>query len=417
MTKLSKVTKSNELIQMPHFIDGLEQKLFARMVIEIRDKPNQDSYAIPIGALVNDLDHEMSNAIYVKKAVGRMFNPLEVEDDIRIRYIPVFEEGELNKETGTVHFKPSEELRPHILNLVGSFTSYNLESILGLRSGYSVKIYELFVSNSFKSNPVIFTVDELRECLGLGKRKYKDYNMFKKKTILVAQKALLETDINFTFEELKNGRKVMALSFTITSVKNEGIKTKVPTVECVQSNSLVDKIAVFCGVSTKQALKIYEYALSTEDGSVERAEERIIRNLKHTEKTEQKNKIDTTRIQFFNSSLKDDWALTIEKQEQTKKDTITKNIAKENEKRALKASESQREALEGSKREKEKQEWANRFKELSDSSKEILKEFINSDNQSDLFRPVIAGDYRKLAEDGRLIMGGNEIIGIKDTLF
>lgn len=123
----------------------------------------------------------------------------------RVRYVN-------NEAKFLVRFE--EGLKPYLLQLKERFVAYNLKYILPLTSTYSVRIYQLLKEYE-KLTKRYFTVEELQEILQVPKS-YKIYNRFKEKVLQVAEKELLEhTDIYFTIEEEKEGRKVSRLIFRI----------------------------------------------------------------------------------------------------------------------------------------------------------------------------------------------------------
>ncbi|MBF0548445.1 MAG: replication initiation protein [Candidatus Riflebacteria bacterium] len=91
----------------------------------------------------------------------------------------------------------------------------SLNITVHLRSTYSIKIYELL--KRFENlKEAVFHLDKLKDILGVNEHEYILYGHFKSKVILVAQKELLEkTDIAFTFEEIKDGKKVSEIRFFI----------------------------------------------------------------------------------------------------------------------------------------------------------------------------------------------------------
>ncbi|WP_342732330.1 replication initiation protein [Salinibacillus kushneri] len=67
-------------------------------------------------------------------------------------------------------------------------------------------------------------MEELRKRLGTG-NKYKEYSNFKLRVIDPARRELSEkTDIKFNYEELKKGRKVVALKFIISTNREKRTK-------------------------------------------------------------------------------------------------------------------------------------------------------------------------------------------------
>jgi len=107
-----------------------------------------------------------------------------------------------------------EDLKPYLLQLKKRFIAYNLKYILPLTSTYSVRIYQLLKEYE-KLTKRYFTVEELQDILQVPKS-YRSYTNFNAKVLKVAKKELLEhTDIYFTLEEEKEGRKVSRLIFRI----------------------------------------------------------------------------------------------------------------------------------------------------------------------------------------------------------
>ncbi len=124
------------------------------------------------------------------------------------------------KGSGTVELTFSSYLKPYMLKLNSMFTQYKLANILNMRSKYSPRIYELLKCNEFKKQGYIeIELTELRKLLKT-ENMYSQYQDFKRKVIMQAQKELkAKTDISFDFEEIKTGRKVTSLKFIIKANK------------------------------------------------------------------------------------------------------------------------------------------------------------------------------------------------------
>ncbi len=122
------------------------------------------------------------------------------------------------KGTGYVELTFSPYLKPYMLQLNSMFTQYKLANILNMKSKYSPRIYEFLKCNEFKKQGYIeIEIDELRKLLKAD-NVYPKYNDFKRFIIERTQKELKKlTDINFSFEEIKTGRKVTTLRFYINS--------------------------------------------------------------------------------------------------------------------------------------------------------------------------------------------------------
>ena len=123
-------------------------------------------------------------------------------------------------DAGQVSFLVDKRLRPLLLEIKEKFLKYRLENILNLRSGYSIRMYEILkdwleLNNRYGNKAEkIVSLAEFREILEIP-RSYK-YGMLKQR-ILEKAKTELEkhTDIIFEYEEIKTGRKVTHLKFLI----------------------------------------------------------------------------------------------------------------------------------------------------------------------------------------------------------
>lgn len=106
---------------------------------------------------------------------------------------------------------------PHLVNMRGKFTRYTLRNGADFKNPLVWRIYELIVSWSNTKEPPLrgsktISVDDLRERLGIPESY--PYSMFKRRVLVVSQKELKEKlNINFTWSELKNGKKVAELKF------------------------------------------------------------------------------------------------------------------------------------------------------------------------------------------------------------
>ena len=102
------------------------------------------------------------------------------------------------------------------MQLKGQFTRYRLKNVVQLRSAHTIRIYELLKQYEvIKSRRM--TLGELRAILGIeNARTYDLYGNLKSKILIPAQTELANrTDIAFTFDEIKEGRKVVAVRFHI----------------------------------------------------------------------------------------------------------------------------------------------------------------------------------------------------------
>ncbi len=113
-----------------------------------------------------------------------------------------------------IHF--STEVIPYLINLQknGNFTKYRLENIGGLKSSYSIRLYELLIQYKSIGKRRIELAD-LRSILCIS-GKYKAMKDLKKWVLdLAVTEINKETDIRINYKTIKRGRSVAAFDFLI----------------------------------------------------------------------------------------------------------------------------------------------------------------------------------------------------------
>jgi len=145
--------------------------------------------------------------------------PLKIEID-EDKFLMVNWVSSAYYEDGRVSFLIDKRLRPYLIEAQKKFLKYKLENILPLKSGYSIRMYEIlkdyYNTQSRYGNKVekIIEVAKLREMLEIPKS-YR-FNNIKIQVLEKSKQELKEhTDIIFDYEEIKTGRKVTHLKFTI----------------------------------------------------------------------------------------------------------------------------------------------------------------------------------------------------------
>lgn len=221
------VSKSNKLINGRYNLGVNEQKVIITMtsLIDINDKNfNKVTFtmkelskilSVSVDNLYRDVRKIMTNLrkkdIFIderdENGVGRIIETSFVTTAI------------YDNKHGILTLEFSEVLRPYLLELKGLFTSYRLDNALNLSSKYSIRIYEKLKCNEFRKN-FIWSIDELKNDLMLEQKSYNLYSNIKQKIILIAVNDINKhTDIRVEFEEVKSGKKVIAIKFIIKSNK------------------------------------------------------------------------------------------------------------------------------------------------------------------------------------------------------
>lgn len=125
---------------------------------------------------------------------------------IPLMAIVTYQEGE-----ATVTAQFNNNLKPYLLNLAGNFTQAEIRQLFKLKSFYSYRLYWLLKQYSTFGERYIDT-DDLREMLNI-QDKYDRFQDFKVKVINVAMKELRNTDMGFTYELVKKGKRVVGVKF------------------------------------------------------------------------------------------------------------------------------------------------------------------------------------------------------------
>ena len=121
-------------------------------------------------------------------------------------------------EEGIIEYKFDPLLKPFLLQLKDTFTTYQLKNILSLKSIYSIRMYELL--NQYKViGKRTIEIEELKALLYIPES-YKN-NDITKLLENIKEELTLKTDLTFNFEVFKKQQKLNEVKFTIQHNKKE----------------------------------------------------------------------------------------------------------------------------------------------------------------------------------------------------
>ena len=134
------------------------------------------------------------------------------------------------------------DLKPYLLQLKSNFTLLDVRHMVRLHSGSTMRIYELLKQyENTNSKQREISLETLKNMLGVT-NKYQMYGNFKQKVLDEAQRRINEnTDISFTYEEIKDGRRVSAIRFKIMK-KPTPLKSLPNTPNMVQEPLILDEV-------------------------------------------------------------------------------------------------------------------------------------------------------------------------------
>jgi plasmid replication initiation protein len=213
------VNKSNYLVNAICKLNELEQKIINVIISEIQptDKDFKD-YEFKITEFMHLLGIKDKSTYkdikeIIKGLMTKVLSPEDAKKDEIFHWISYYGH---EKGSGQITIQIHPKLKPYLLDLKNRFTEYQLKNILPMQSKYAIRLYEIIKSNEYKKEFAL-DVDRIKEILGI-EEEYELYADFKRKVILIAQREInAKSDILFDFEEIKKGRKIVAIKFIIHS--------------------------------------------------------------------------------------------------------------------------------------------------------------------------------------------------------
>ncbi|UZS00123.1 replication initiation protein [Chondrinema litorale] len=263
--KNSLIVKSNDLINSRYSLSVSEMRLILLMVSQVsKDDEDFKTYRVQIKDFIESTGKKKNSQNlysrakeYSKQLMKRVLEiPQENGTHLQVTFLSsaLYYPGQ-----GYVDLRFDPSLKPYLLQLKSRFTSYDIRNVLSLRSFHSIRIYELLKQYEKIGNRT-FKVDELKEILNIADN-YSNYNLFKRRVIEQAQKELTKNcDITFQFEEIKLGRKVVEVKFTIIQQRtnlNEIIPILSPT-QSTQDPDLIKEELMQMGISGEDAKLIVD---------------------------------------------------------------------------------------------------------------------------------------------------------------
>jgi plasmid replication initiation protein len=253
------VTQSNSLIETPQNLTLQEKRIILTLASLVQPGDNNFRiHRIKVKDLADIIGIKEKNFYSkVEDVVAKLQNKtLTIENERSKLNMHWLSSSEYFKGQGYVELEFSEKLRPFLLELKQSYTPFKLRNVLGLRSEYYIRIYELLKQYE-KVKKRIFSLEELKFHLNIPPTKYQQYSHLKNRIILKAQAELREnTDLMFDFEEQKEGRKVVGIAFFIK--KNRKILQEV--LENESPNSTPAELLIRFGIrpdKAREMVKLY----------------------------------------------------------------------------------------------------------------------------------------------------------------
>lgn len=226
------VVKDNCLIEARTSLTQVQQKIILKAISRIDPlNPGDTIFSFSIAEFASQVDLKNKKTVYNQMKIicqalktspnNNFFIEKENGGFLAMSWISSVE---YKPREAVVEIEFSKKLMPYLVELKERFTTYYLANVMPLKSGYSIRIFELLKQyEKIKKRKI--KLEDLRQLVGttiinedgeITKEDYPLYGHFKSRVILPAQKELKQkTDIYFNFKEITKGRKVVELEFEI----------------------------------------------------------------------------------------------------------------------------------------------------------------------------------------------------------
>lgn len=141
--------------------------------------------------------------------------------------VNVCSKAEYYKNEGYINIKFTDDIMPYLAQVKERFIMYNIKEIANFGSLYTTRLYELI--QEFKQTGwMLKSIAQLRESFAVSTNKLIAYADFKKKTFKHACEEInAQYHMNLTFEEIKEGRKVVAIKFLFNKTEVNQVANRI----------------------------------------------------------------------------------------------------------------------------------------------------------------------------------------------
>ncbi len=217
--QVKKVTRHNDLIEAKIDLSTMQLRIFLGTIAQIKKEDvNFKPYQIIVKDLLSDCNVKSHNWYETIREEAENLSEVKLKLPVENRkdflYASLFSSVEYKSNLGVLELSFDPKLKPYLLQLKGNFTTYELQYVFLMKSQYSIRLYELLKQYATFGKRR-FTLENLRYMLSL-ENKYSNFADFKRRVIEPAKKECSKySDITFSYNLIKQGRKTVALEFLI----------------------------------------------------------------------------------------------------------------------------------------------------------------------------------------------------------
>ncbi len=231
------------IIESRQELTAFQQKVIIAIIANLDLEKNTRSLSFKARSLMEGIEPKMTYDDLRQETLLLVGKVYEIEEKERLLQISILESIEFIKGQGIIKMLIPKELLPYLLSIKQSYRLKTLKHLIHFRSKFSVKLYLMLEATPEKT----IEVNQLRALLNISNQ-YRDYATFKTRIILQAQKELHLTDLAFTFQEIKESRKIAKITFKVQPLSQLYLNNG--------QNQLLKKIVREFGTTSLQAQKI-----------------------------------------------------------------------------------------------------------------------------------------------------------------
>lgn len=224
----------------------IESNKLIREMFDYTVTKRQFDLIYAIISLVKSTDDEFTEYIVPYKTIGMIFNPanpdcsityndiekavngimkscFRIQSDEKKYYYHWVETAVLDEKEHIVTFKLNKDVQKFYLQLkTGEYSAYLLKDLLSLSTIFQTNMFRYLVANAGFENTITIDIEKAKTLFYGDKIVTSE---FIKKVDSSLQKINEKTNINATYEKVKEGKTIKALKFTI---ENKYIRDKKP---------------------------------------------------------------------------------------------------------------------------------------------------------------------------------------------
>ena len=313
------IVKSNAFVGASYGLGVVEQRLILLAILKARET---DSVSEAIGKIltIHASDYMMHFAVDRATAYKCLENAVNGLYESEYRFIEILPNGErkthrerfvsgvtYSEGLGLVQLKFTPETIPLVIGLSENFTKYEIEQVSKLSSQYALRLYEILAQWRTKGKCML-KLAELRFKFGLLDGEYPRMDNFKKRVLDIAVSEInANTDITTSYEQHKQGRKIIGFTFTIKQKSTAQQTKQTANIDLnnltdqehdiiAQKNAYADSIGATAEHRQnliKQALKQHQDAIQAEQEAKERKKAE-----RQAQKEHEKQQLELARQQY-----------------------------------------------------------------------------------------------------------------------